>query len=133
MLHWLKNIGTTAFILKNQQIATKHVLRYLKGIVDYGLRYVTDCEFGLVGFTYLDWASSVRDWKSTSGCCFSLGSAVISWRSRKHLSVALSTVEAEYIVACSTCSKVVWLWKLLSGLFDLELDATCIFLTTRVA
>jgi protein associated with RNAse G/E len=29
-------------------IATKHVLRYLKGTIDYGLRYVADCEFGLV-------------------------------------------------------------------------------------
>ena len=26
-------------------IATKHVLRYLKGTLDYGLRYVADCEF----------------------------------------------------------------------------------------
>ena len=26
-------------------IAAKHVLRYLKGTIDYGLRYVANCEF----------------------------------------------------------------------------------------
>jgi hypothetical protein len=41
--------------------------------------------------------------------------------------VALSTAEAEYIAACSASSEVVWLQKLLAGLFDLELEVTCIF------
>jgi hypothetical protein len=108
-------------------IAAKHVLRYLKGTIDYGLRYVVDCQFGLVGFTDLDWVGSVRDRKSTLRCCFILGSAMIAWRSRKQTSVALSTSEAEYIATCLACSKVVWLPKLLSRLFDLELDVTCIY------
>jgi hypothetical protein len=38
--------------------------------------------------------------------------------------MALSTTEAEYLVACAVG---VWLWKLLSGLFGLELEATCIW------
>lgn len=108
-------------------IVAKHVLRYLKGTIDYGLRYVVDCEFGLVGYTDSDWVGSVTIRKSTSGCCFSLGSAVIAWRSRKQTSVALSTTEAEYIAACSASSEAVWLRKMLLGLFDLEMDATCIY------
>ena len=52
-------------------IAAKHVLRYLKGTVDYGLRYTYDHEMSLVGYTDADWAGSVTDRKSTSGCCFS--------------------------------------------------------------
>ena len=90
-------------------IAAKHVLRYLKGTIDYGLQYVADCEFGLVGYTDSDWVGSVTDRKSTSGCCFSLRSTVIAWCSRKQTSVALSTTEAEYITAYSASSKVVWL------------------------
>ena len=50
-----------------------------------------------MGYSDSDWASSVTDRKSTSGCCFSLGSAVIAWLSRKQTSVALSTIEVEYI------------------------------------
>ena len=42
-------------------IAAKHVMRYLKGTIDYDLRYVADCEFGLVGYTNSDWDDSVID------------------------------------------------------------------------
>ena len=41
--------------------------------------------------------------------------------------MALSTTEAEYVAACSTSCEAVWLQKLLSDLFDLQLEATCIF------
>ena len=47
---------------------------------------------------------------------------MISWFSRLQTSIALSTAEAEYIVACSACSEVVWLRKMLTGLFDPEID-----------
>ena len=78
---------------------------------------------------YIDsyWDSSIIDQKSTSGCCFSLGSTVIVWISKKQMSMALSMTEVEYIATCSACSEAMWLQKLLSGLFDLELDATCIY------
>ena len=52
---------------------------------------------------------------------------MIAWHNMKQMSVALSTTKAEYIVACSTSSEVVWLRKMLSCLFDLEMDATCIY------
>lgn len=100
-------------------MVTKHVLRYLKGTIDYGLRYAGDCNFGLVGYTDSDWAGSFPNQKSTSGCCFSLGSTVIAWHSWKQTSVALSTTEVEYIVTCAANGEVVWLQKMLSGLFDL--------------
>jgi hypothetical protein len=60
-------------------VAAKHVMRYLKGTIDYGLSYDGDHDFTLSGYTDADWAGSVSDRKSTSGCCFSLGSTMISW------------------------------------------------------
>ena len=51
---------------------------------------------------------------------------MISWFSRNKSCVALSTVEAEYVTACSASCEEVWLWKLLYDIFDLHLDATCI-------
>ena len=59
-------------------VAAKHVLRYLRGTVGYGLRYTVDSDMQLVGYTDSDWEGSVEDRKSTFGCCFSLGSIVIS-------------------------------------------------------
>jgi hypothetical protein len=107
-------------------VAAKHVMRYLKGTLDCGLSYDGDHDFTLSGYTDSDWAGSVADRKNTFGCCFSLGSTMISWQSRKQSSIALSTTEAEYIAACSASCEAIWLRKLLTGLFDLEMKATTI-------
>ena len=58
--------------------AAKHMMRYLKGTLDFGLCYTRDHDFKLIGYIDSDWAGSVSDRKSTSGCCFILGSAMIS-------------------------------------------------------
>ena len=39
----------------------------------------------------------------------------------------LSTTEAEYGATCSASCEAVWMRKLLFDLFDLKLDATCIY------
>jgi hypothetical protein len=107
-------------------VAAKHVMRYLKGTIDYGLSYDGDHNFTLSGYTDSYWAGSVADRKITSECCFNLGSTMISWQSRKKYSITLNTVEAEYISACFASCEAIWLRKLLTGLFDLEMEATTI-------
>jgi hypothetical protein len=64
-------------------IGAKHVLRYIAGSVDFGLDYVRGDGVSLVGYTDSDWEGCATDRKSTSGCCFGLGSGVVSWFSRK--------------------------------------------------
>jgi hypothetical protein len=107
-------------------VAAKHVMRYLKGTIDFGLSYDGDHDFTLSGYTNADWEGSVSDRKNTSGCCFDLGSTMISWQSIKQSNISLNTTEAEYIVACSASCEAIWLRKLLTGLFDLEMEATTI-------
>ena len=46
--------------------------------------------------------------------------------------MVLSTAEAEYVIGCSASSEVVWLRKLLSNLFDLQLDATYIYCDNQI-
>ena len=100
-------------------IATNHILRYLKGTINYGLKYNADQKIKLEGYVDSDWAGSAIDRNSTSRCCFNMGSGVISWFSRKQSCVALSTAEEEYVAACSASYEAIWLRKLLSNLFDL--------------
>jgi hypothetical protein len=64
--------------------------------------------------------------KSTFGCCFTLGSAMVSWCNRKQTYVALSTAEAEYIALCVAVCEALWLRKLLADLFGNERDSTII-------
>ena len=96
------------------------------GKFDYGLTHESNQNINLEGSLDSDWVGSAIDRKSTSGCCFSMGSGVISWFSRKQSCVALSTTEAEYVAAFSASCEAVWLWKLLYDLFDLQMDSICI-------
>ena len=102
-------------------------MRYLKGTIDYGLKYVSDCEVILHGYVDSDWASSVIEKKITLRCCFCLPSTLISWLNRKNTTMAFNAIKVEYIASCSSSSKVVWLRKLIAGLFDLKLEVTCIY------
>ena len=61
-----------------QLIVAKHVVRYLKGIVYYGLKYEANQNINLEGYVDSDWAGSAIYRKGTSRCCFSMGSSVIS-------------------------------------------------------
>ena len=99
----------------------KHVLRYLKGTLDYELVYERSSEpLQLMAFSDADWASSVEDRKSTTGYCFSLtkNGAVISWKSKKQPTVALSTCEAEYMGLGSTTQESLYLIHLMQGMDD---------------
>ena len=90
------------YLVKPRQvhlIAAKHVMRYLKGIIEFGLYYVIDHDYRLYGYTDSYWAGSVANKKSTSGGCYCLGSAMISWFSKKQSSVSLSIAKAKYIAA----------------------------------
>jgi hypothetical protein len=80
----------------------------------------------LHGYTDSDWMGSTVDQKSTFGYCFSLGSTMISWSSRKQGFIPQSTAEAEYIVARDNSREVVWFRNLLSNLFSAELEPTII-------
>jgi hypothetical protein len=73
------------------------MLRYQEGTLDYGLLYGADCEFGLVGYTDSNWAGSVTNRKSTLGCCFSLGTAMIAWHNRKQTRMVFLTTQGEYV------------------------------------
>jgi len=107
-------------------ITAKNLLRYLYGTINYGLRYSVG-NLRLHEYSDVDWVGSVVDRKSMSRWCFSLGSASISWMSKRQKSVALSTTKAEYIAASMACCEVVWLRKLFSELFEHVLDTTVIY------
>ena len=74
-------------------MVTKHAVRYLKGTVDYGLKYEVNQNINLEGYVDSDWVGSAIDRKSNS----SMRSGVISWFSRKESCMALSTVKEKYI------------------------------------
>jgi hypothetical protein len=59
-------------------IVVKHVLRYVRETIAYGVRYISSGGVMLHGFTDSNWMGSTMDRKRTYGYCFSLGSTMIS-------------------------------------------------------
>jgi hypothetical protein len=53
---------------------------------------------------------------SISGFVFNVGSGVISWSSKRHAIVALSTLEAEYRVQTLVSREALWLHMLVKNL-----------------
>ena len=51
----------------------------------------------LEGYSDDNWISDSNDTKSTSGYVFTLGGAVVSWKSSKKTCIARSTMESEFI------------------------------------
>jgi len=52
---------------------------------------------------------------------------MIDWMRRKHRSIALRTVEVEYIAANEACRKVLWIPNLFVELLNQELEVTVIY------
>nr|KYP41500.1 Copia protein [Cajanus cajan] len=99
----------------------KRIMRYLLGTTNLGLWYLKNMSFNLVGYSDSDFAGCKIDRKSTSRTCHFIGSALVSWHSKKQNSVALSTAEAEYVAAGSWCAQILWMKQQLSD-FGLSLD-----------
>lgn len=85
----------------------KRVLRYLKGTIDYGLRYSPGND-KLTAYCDADFSRDRSDGKSISGVMIFLGDNLIYWSSRKQHFVATSTCEAEILSVRDCISKVAY-------------------------
>ena len=94
---------------QNHYLAAMNILKYIKGTMDVGLWYAKNDSLDLHGYTDSDLAGCRIDRKSTSGTCQFLGNKLISWMSKKQISIALSTAEVEYVAAGNCCAQLLWM------------------------
>jgi hypothetical protein len=94
-------------------IVVKCILRYLKGSLDYGLSIRSSSDFTLHAYSDFDWAGCPDDQKSTTDYFVFLDPNLISWCSKKQVTVACSSTEAEYKSLAMATAELVWLKTLL--------------------
>ena len=85
---------------KEHWAVIKRVLRYVKGSMDKGLIFDKNSSCVLQGSSDADWAGDHETRRSTTGFTFIFGGAAVSWGSNLQRTVALSTMEAEYMALC---------------------------------
>ena len=89
------------------------------------------------GFVDSNHGRCVDTRRSVTGFIFFLGCCVICWQSKQQTSVALSSMEAEYMAACAASQEAIWLIRLLKEfgcLFTkpitlMEDNQSCIYLS----
>lgn len=96
--------------------AAYKVLHYLKGSIGLGVFFSAESNLTLTAFTDADWGSCADTRRSTSGYCMFLGTALISWKSKKQDISSNSSAESEYRAMSFASREVVWLVNLVAEL-----------------
>lgn len=90
-------------------VVVKNIFRYLKRTSSLGLWYPAISTFFIQSFSDADLGGCGLDRKSTTCGCQFLDGKLVSWQSKMQTYMSLSTVKAEYIVAVSCTSQVIWI------------------------
>ncbi|KAM9330861.1 LOW QUALITY PROTEIN: uncharacterized protein PAF06_019070 [Gastrophryne carolinensis] len=93
--------------------AIRRLLQYLKETQRLNFKIG---DLTLRGYVDAHWAGDSADQKSTSGYLFELGESSVSWSSRKHVSVVVSSSIAEYMSTVYASQEVIWLKQLMEDL-----------------
>ena len=96
-------------------LAAKRVLRYLQGTSNYGITYRPP-PLRLQGYSDADWAGDIDTRRSTTGYIVMLNNGAIAWKSRRQPTVALSTMESEYMALTEATKELKWIRTLLAEL-----------------
>jgi hypothetical protein len=89
--------------------ALMHVIRYIKNTLDYGLTYSCDTKLSPHAFVDADYEGCRDTCWSTSGYMFLMAGEPVTWNSKRQSTVALSTVEAEYVFMSRYAQQMVWM------------------------
>jgi hypothetical protein len=105
--------------LTSHMNAARKILRYLRGSMNYGLVYMNrigsiNDSVQITGYSDADWAGDKSDRKSTTGYCVFINGNIVSWCTKKQQTVALSTMEAEYMALTEVTKEIMWMNMLLT-------------------
>lgn len=93
--------------------AMKHTMAYVKATMGYGITYYRDTSILPFGFVDADYAGDTDLRRSTEGHVFFVAGGPVSWASKRQDTMALSTVEAEYMAFSRAVQQAIWLAQFL--------------------
>jgi hypothetical protein len=97
------------------------LLLYLRHTQTRGIQFRGD-ELNLFGYSDADWAGDLDTRRSTTGYVIYAAGGPIAWQSKLQTTVAVSTMEAEYMAAFGAIQELIWLKGVLRELGILIVD-----------
>ena len=91
-----------------------HVIGYIKNTLNYGLTYSRDGDLSPHTYIDADYGGCQDTCRSTSGYVFLMAGGPVTWSSKQQITIALSTVEAEYVAMSRSAQQMVWMQSWLS-------------------
>lgn len=107
--------------------AANHVLRYIKGALDFDIFYEKHTSPTVVDYTNLDWRNCRLDRKSVTSWIFKLAGGPISWSSMKQQIVAILSMDPKAKALSEGIREVIWLGILSTKIHGFTLDPIAIF------
>nr|GEX25113.1 hypothetical protein [Tanacetum cinerariifolium] len=99
----------------------KHILRYVRGTVDFGLEMYVSATTSLVGYTDVDWTGCPSTRRSTLGYCVFLGDNLLSWYAKRQHTISHFSAEAEYRGVANVVAKIAWVHNLLTKHIEIDI------------
>ncbi|GJW95386.1 retrovirus-related pol polyprotein from transposon TNT 1-94 [Tanacetum coccineum] len=112
--------------------AVKRIFKYLRGTINRGLWYPKDSSIALTTYADADHAGCQDTRRSTSRSMQFLGDRLVSWLSKRQKSIAISSMEAEYIALSDCCAQVLWMRSQLTD-YDLGFNKISMYCDNKSA
>ncbi|GJY38308.1 zinc finger, CCHC-type containing protein [Tanacetum coccineum] len=98
------------------------ILRYVRGTLDHGLQLHASSMTQLVAYTDADWAGC----PVTHRYCVFLGDYLLSWSTKRHVTLSCSNAEVEYRGVANVVAETDWIRSLLRELHAPLFTATLV-------
>ncbi|GKE67707.1 hypothetical protein Tco_1521868, partial [Tanacetum coccineum] len=112
----VKDKPTYALPLQSHFEAALRVLRYLKSAPGASIIYTKSATISISAYADSDWAKCKMTRRSISGYCVFVCGGLVSWKSKKQVTLSRSFAEAEYRSMAYVVCEVMWIVKVLKDL-----------------
>ena len=108
------------------------VLIYLRDTTERGIQF-TGSDFELSAYSDADWGGDLDSRRSTTGYVVYAAGGPIAWQSKLQSTVAVSTMEAEYMAAFGAIQELIWIKGVLGEIGFNYVDPITLYMDSKSA
>jgi len=114
---------------KPHWLVLMHILQYIKGSLDYKITYGGPGNTSLTPYGHVDadYGSDRDTWCSCSGHVFFMAGGPVALGAKYQLTIALFTMEAEYMALTQAAQQILWMYSAMSKVGFPQPKPACLY------